>query len=65
MDKSYAVKMFLAVLVKRLGGQVYISPEDMESVAVPAAVTVNSATGDQNGFVLEWIESRPAGTALQ
>jgi len=65
MDEGYAVKMFLAILVKRLGGQVYISPEDMESVAIDGMITVNSATGDKNGLVLELVEARPAGTALQ
>lgn len=65
MEDSYepnAAAMFLAVLVKRLGGEVIVTQEELENMNMSGFINVTRVEG---GFRLLMIEDRPQTSTLQ
>lgn len=58
------IRIYLGVLVKRLGGQVEITPADLEELR-PSAYINQKRAPDGLGIVLTLVQDRPQDATLQ
>lgn len=58
------VKMILAVLIQRAGGQVVITHDELDKVVMDGIINVDNSVG-KGSVTLTIVEDRPAGSSLQ